>query len=309
MAKIPGKAPEANHPPTVLKAENSSVMQIVYKHNPTRGPRGESASLSKSYIGELLPGIEPIHLESLETTPLMTEGYFRPESVQAVEVFGQDGREQVDPAHVQSYPLNMIAQLEYVAANNKTMVGTGWLIHPRILVTAGHCVWDKNAGNFWVRSMRVHFGRVGNSFQAVRNAVNFSSVTQWTQGSPDPRYDFGAVFLDEPVDLGWFGTWSLKDSDLIKGVMANVVGYPGDKYPNMYGHGELLSQSRLDPQVLYYTIDTKGGQSGAPVIVVDSSKQPFVVGIHNNYVGSGNAATRINSAVEAVFKQWRAVVA
>ena len=54
-----------------------------------------------------------------------------------------------------------------------------------------------------------------------------------------------------------------------------------------------------------YTMDTAGGQSGAPVWLEEKG-MPYGVGIHAYGAGTGNSATRINRAVLADIERWQA---
>src|SRR5262245_59654386 len=55
-------------------------------------------------------------------------------------VIGNDNRV---PVHsIKSAPWCAVVFLECTFANNKKFAGTGWLINPRTIITAGHNLWN-----------------------------------------------------------------------------------------------------------------------------------------------------------------------
>lgn len=210
-------------------------------------------------------------------------------------------------------PWNMICALE-IKGPWGNFVGTGWFAGPKTIVTAGHCVYEKRQMGGWAKEIIVRPGCDGAEvpFGPVK-ATRFESTKQWL-ATQAQDYDIGVIHLDAPVhdDIGWFGVSSLPDDDLLARFV-NVSGYPGDKG----GREQWWARNRvkgLSPLRIYYDVDTVGGQSGAPVFIVDKEGDtPKVVGIHAYGVGGAkpahikeevNSAPRITPEVVELIQGW-----
>ncbi|HEX6594494.1 MAG TPA: hypothetical protein VF095_07880 [Bacillota bacterium] len=85
--------------------------------------------------------------------------------------------------------------------------------------------------------------------------------------------DFGVVTMQEDLSVG-AGTLDLENAS---SRTVKVGGYPADK-PN-YNQYIMSGSASLSNGVLSYTIDTYGGQSGAPVLDNNTNK---VIGAHSS---------------------------
>jgi V8-like Glu-specific endopeptidase len=193
-------------------------------------------------------------------------------------------------------------------------VGTGWLVGPRTVITAGHCVFEPTQMGGWAKTITLTPG--ANGAQAPygsRTATRFESTNRWIQAQ-EQDFDMGVIHLDEPFeqDLGSFGVAAMPDDALVN-YMVNVSGYPGDKG----GREQWWARNRirgLTQRRIYYDVDTMGGQSGAPVFIVEKEgAAPKVVGIHAYGVGGSkpgtiqgevNSAPRISPEVVALIQGW-----
>lgn len=230
------------------------------------------------------------------------------------KIIGDDDRKAV--ADVRANPYCWICSLEITPPNRGVnFFGTGWLIGPRTVVTAGHCVYcnpwkDEDSGRTYgsgpARSIKVIAGRKGRSGLAAANAVNLFSVDEWTR-SQDERYDFGAILLDQPIgtQLGFFGFAAATDRELEgpPAMNVNVAGYPGKTPGTMLMHANRIVDAT--PTQILYQCDTTGGQSGSPVIHWDGSTRYTVVGIHNQGSDHVNYASRITTAALAKLREWK----
>jgi glutamyl endopeptidase len=230
----------------------------------------------------------------------------QPEMVQQIAevVIGADDRVRI--TNTTAMPWRWICALRITAANNTNWIGTGWLVGPRTVITAGHCVFMHNQGG-WVK--RVEVIPACNGAQrpyGSATATSFRSVTGWTQGS-NRSYDYGAIILPSANkygnQLGYFGYASLSTTSLM-GLTLNLSGYPGDK-PSGTQWFHARKATLVLPRSIVYNIDTAGGQSGAPVWRYLNG-QRHVVGIHTNGSQLGNSATRIVSGVFNNIKTWKA---
>lgn len=97
----------------------------------------------------LLAEEQPISAELLSLPPAETLAYEEPETV-----CGSDDRVQISPAT--AVPWRWNCELIITMANGSTARGTGWLIGPRTVMTAGHVVYSAAAGG-WAPSSRGEF--------------------------------------------------------------------------------------------------------------------------------------------------------
>lgn len=220
-------------------------------------------------------------------------------------VIGTDERQQV--GNTNEYPWRCIASLRITAGDGSGWIGTGWLVAPRILLTAGHVVYMDDHGG-WVQQIEVIPGRDGDNFPfGSCIATDFRSVQGWTQ-SRDSAFDYGVILL--PADnrlgdqLGWFG-YQVHTDDELSSYIVNISGYPGDKPTGTQWWMSGTVKTVID-RTFVYDIDTAGGQSGAPVWVsFEGDNGRYGVGVHTNGAQSGNSATRVIQEVFDNLATWR----
>ena len=230
------------------------------------------------------------------------EGSYGP-LFQAEVVIGTDDRIRVHATN--TYPWRAICALKITAANGKKYIGTGWFVSARTLITAGHCVFMHDEGG-WVQSIEVIPG-LNDASRPYGSAVatQFRSVTGWTQ-SKKRENDYGAIILPANARLGdstgTFG-FAIRNDAFLTSAKLNLSGYPGDKGGNQQWFMAQKAKS-VSERVITYDIDSMGGQSGAPVWVLQDDKR-YAVGVHTNGHSTGNSATRIESSVYARIDEWR----
>jgi len=226
------------------------------------------------------------------------EGRLAPEVV-----IGPDDRVRITATT--QFPWRSICSLLITAGDGSRWIGTGWFAGPRLVVTAGHCVFMRNQGG-WVRSIEVIPGRSATQRPyGSRVATSFRSVQGWTQNQ-DRNYDYGAILLTGGAALGnqvgWFGFATRSDSELNSYIL-NLSGYPGDKPVGTQWWHAQRTQSVAARTIVYQT-DTAGGQSGAPVWLSLNGAR-YALGIHTNGANSGNSATRIVQPVFNNLQNWK----
>lgn len=218
-------------------------------------------------------------------------------------VIGTDERVEITATDL--YPWRCICSLRIRAADGRSFIGTGWLISPRVLLTAGHCVYMHDAGG-WADEIEVIPGRQGSN-EPFGSAIctQMSSTHGWVTDN-DTNSDYGVIMLPENKrfgdDLGWIGYANRATGDL-ENTVVNLSGYPGDKPAGTqwFDNKQLISVTN---EKLFYEIDTFGGQSGAPVWQYMPDGTRYGVGIHTSGHLSGNSATRINDAVFNNIVNW-----
>ena len=214
-------------------------------------------------------------------------------------IIGDDDRAKVN--ETLAYPYSAICSLRIEAANGLDYVGSGWLVDPETVITAGHNLFMRKQGG-WAKSIEVLPGRSGSHKPHSIMAKSAMSVEGWTEDGIEAN-DYGAIRLEEPVSdqLGSFGFKVENQSELLS-FNCHVVGFPSDKRGEMWGHVRRLKSVADD--ILTYEIDTYGGNSGCPVFVAQDN-EVFVIGIHNYGDLSGNSATRITNQVYDNIEKWK----
>jgi glutamyl endopeptidase len=218
-------------------------------------------------------------------------------------IIGPDNRVRINPTT--AYPWRAICALKITAQDGSKWIGTGWLVGPRTVITAGHCVYMHDHGG-WPRSVEVIPG-ANDATRPYGSAIatTFRSVNGWIN-SKNSDFDYGAIILPEnsrPGDrTGWFGL-SVKNDGFLKNAVLNLSGYPGDKGGNQQWFMSFKTKS-VSARRITYDIDTMGGQSGSPVWIYLNG-QRYAVGIHTNGHSSGNSATRLVTAVYNNLIAWK----
>jgi glutamyl endopeptidase len=227
-----------------------------------------------------------------------------PGSVPVLEVvIDQDDRQQI--VNTSEYPFSCIASLRITAADGSGWIGTGWLVGPRILLTAGHVVFMADHGG-WVQQIEVIPGRNADNFPfGSVIATDYRSVQGWIRDN-NSDFDYGVILLPAANrlgdQLGWFG-YQVHTDDELAALTINISGYPGDK-PTGTQWWMSGPVNTVSDRTFVYTIDTAGGQSGAPVWIVDENNGRYGVGVHTNGAQSGNSALRITQNVFDNITTW-----
>lgn len=216
-------------------------------------------------------------------------------------VHGADDRVRV--GDTTAYPFRTICHLEITAANGKRYIGSGAFIGPRVVLTAGHCVY-LHADGGWARQVRVIPGRNGNTMPyGDATGTRYWSVKGWVNDR-DSDYDYAVIVLPSALGsrVGWMGLANLSFFSLL-GLNVNTSGYPGDKpYGTQWWNANNILA--VTGRRLYYRIDTMGGQSGSPVWRFKDG-QRHIVGIHTTGGSVFNGATRVNDDVFKNLVSWK----
>ena len=203
-------------------------------------------------------------------------------------VIGPDDRRLVE--HPQQRPWRHICMLEIGWADG-TGRGTGWLAAPRVVVTAGHCVFSARPGVGWARAMRLSFpdGRL-----MELDAPVLRTTTRWAE-QLDIEYDYAVILLPEAVDDGFLSMRALVEGDFSATV--TVPGYPRDRRDGPWAAPGRIYPNRERRRLLRHVADTQIGESGAPLLRADGEVHR-VVGIHT--WGESDAANLAVAFVPAV---------
>jgi V8-like Glu-specific endopeptidase len=234
------------------------------------------------------------------------------ESALLVESSIGPGDIDIRPAGVEPYarPLRFVCKLLVQAGNGAIYHGTGFLVAPRTVITAGHCVFDHNAGG-WARCIWAYPSLEGRSAPCgAFLSRTFETSAGW-RDDRDPECDYGAVFLEGDAADGAAIAFRAATDDELTGRRLFINGYPAAT--RIEGHqadNDLLSLwqgdspvAALHARLLEYAADTYGGQSGSPVFIKDGAAF-VVVGIHTYGGAETNACTRVVPAVATNLARW-----
>ena len=230
-----------------------------------------------------------------------------------------DGRRRVPDVDVTQVPHKSICSLILTTPNDLNAAGTGWLIGPNKVYTAGHCLYshDRQAGIGWMKRIVVIPGRHGNNapfgeYEALGARVH----PKWMSTGRNVRFDMGAILLSS--DVTGFSRNDYFQLNIMNGEGVHpgmtICGYPGDlpqeegdRGRYQYMHTGEVSSKR--DGVLTYPIDTYPGQSGSPVYNLHSIGGIHTrnsIGIHTrNEDRNRNAGVAIKETFRDIVKNWK----
>lgn len=217
-------------------------------------------------------------------------------------VIGSDDRTRVLNSH--EFPWRMIVALRIEMSGSVIRHGTGFLVGPSTVLTAGHCVYEPRYGG-WADRVEVRAGLNGSAEPFGSSGSSELSASLGWVDLQDHRYDYAFVELDEPLGerTGWFALGVLSSAEVYGSAM-HVCGYPSDLNRGAWNQWHSGGRTGLvDGQKLYYDADTFGGTSGGPVWISRVDGSQVVVGIHaygTQLQLNGTLATPHNSATRII---------
>ena len=95
-----------------------------------------------------------------------------------------------------------MARMEGHDAQDPWMMGTGWLIAPDLIVTAGHMSFDWDHKFGFVKEMKAwigYYGRnnVGDTSVQLRHGQTVATPAEWIK-APREQYDASFIKVDKP---------------------------------------------------------------------------------------------------------------
>jgi len=227
------------------------------------------------------------------------------------ELVGADGRVRI--GDTKKVPFRWICYLELnfpdPDAPGKVLqaAGTGVLISPRHILTAGHCLFSSIKGSKGtiakkqVISVTAYPGRSAGYYLGSATGTTFKIHGTWL-ASQSPRFDLGLIKLNTNIGdkvfssldnqaLGFWGSQTKGqgtriipfDRAQILNNTANVAGYPGDKPAWLMWHSDKIvnTNPQAGSELIYYLMDTCAGHSGSPVWLTNTSTgNRFLIAIH-----------------------------
>ncbi len=223
-----------------------------------------------------------------------------------------DTRVRVTPTT--NYPDRPICKLYITRSDNAVFIGTGTLVAPNVVLTAGHCVYlhkDKPADppSAFAKSIEVIPALDGpyKPYGSHQATAVFTFLGFVNDGNLDA--DFGVIRINSNIGntTGFFGYETVADATIDAGLNGIIEGYPGDRAAGVHlytDNGQMLAYTE---HRFKYQIDTGGGQSGSAIyriapLVPGPGTGPYAFGVHTHGTsdlppvpGSQNAGTRIEA--------------
>lgn len=215
----------------------------------------------------------------------------------------QGADDRVPIPNTSAVPWRSICHLIIRREDGRETYGTGWFAGPSLIVTAGHCVIDHNAGR-WATQIVVVPGSNGVYPPPFGNfePTNVYVDPRWRD---DRRFehDFALLLAPNPAlghSLGWFGVGSLSNPSL-SSLLVNSAGYPFDKqFGTLWYNGGRIHG--ISDHFIEYMIDTEEGQSGGPIFYFGDGEQRIAIGIHTRG-GKPNRGVRITSEIYDIIER------
>ncbi len=223
-------------------------------------------------------------------------------------VFQPDNRTRI--TDMTSFPWRTMAKLLIYtnSYDSPSFECSGFLVSPVHVLTAGHCVNDREFSTSDHQASRIEV-IPASSFQGEPFGRSWAKVMRvlpnWLR-SWDFRDDLALLTLNSTIGdkTGWL---DLRADFLWSPIYLGTLytaGYPGDKYPpgeNLYsavGQGCSASEDNL-----WYNMDTYQGQSGSPVFALIRQK-PYVVSIVTYGSTGCNVGTRMSEGKVNAILDW-----
>lgn len=185
-------------------------------------------------------------------------------------------------------PVSNVTSLPYRATcrikadvYGKTLIASGYVASPKIVVTAAHCVMNIKDNDAYFGDWVAYPGyNNGSSYKGVSSGwskVYYSSYWKLTHSK---AYDWCICVLNSDIGntTGWYGTQSYGTNSGMDGLSVRLFGYPTEPYDGerqYYTSGTILNTNGL-----YFdsSIKSVDGFSGGPVTRTSDN---YVVGINH----------------------------
>lgn len=188
---------------------------------------------------------------------------------------------------------------------------TGTLIAPDLVLTAAHCLYDKETGQR-ITVEEIEFlagwrnGRAA-AYRGARRAVHHPS---YVFGAADRlervAYDLALIELDQPIRLPSIRPFVV-DGDPMLGEQVGVVSYARERSeaPSLQEVCDVLGRQ---PGVVVLTCNVDFGSSGAPIFAMDGG-EPRIVSVVSAKAEVENRAVALGTSLDGPLEAVRAELA
>lgn len=228
------------------------------------------------------------------------KGIVPPGELTGQRVVGTDERQRV--GNTTAAPFKAICKLE-MAFPKGSFVATAEFVHPRVLLTNSHCVYQSAQGG-WAKSIKVIPGLNGNGTTppfGSQYAATYYCPSEWVNGKENNRdFDMAWIILPDRTLFNRVGMtfgYQTTDDATLRSSKLNLSGYHGDKNGQQWTQYAGGNQTVYASQFIHY-LDTTGGSSGSPMYLYYTNGQTRIVGVNcAESTGSSayNVGTRMTS--------------
>jgi len=193
-----------------------------------------------------------------------------------LDIVGLEGPQWVDVTSDQltQLPWSSVAQVDVMEGTSVVSRGTAWLASQHALVTAAHVV-DLPRRPAEPREIIVKFR--SSNIDLIAEEIEVHSSYVFKGDSPYDLFDLAVIRINDT------GLPSLKfSSQSIGQAQVELAGFPQWQTwtDHFVTHSGPMIRPNRDKNIILYQVDTKGGHSGAPVVVDSGSADAVVIGIH-----------------------------
>jgi V8-like Glu-specific endopeptidase len=194
-----------------------------------------------------------------------------------------------------SYHFSTYVKLFITFGDGSSGVASGTMIGRCVVITAAHCIFDKNKGG-QARSIEVVPGYNNNNRPFGTYYGRY--IYYWSQWSENRNYDWdmGMIQLTGSVGdrTGTLGYGYDPDNSFFQNHTFHNMGYPADNPFN----GEKLyycygTYDQVTNDILYYNRPNYGGNSGGATYYKDNAGQRYVYAVHSHTINGKSGQTRI----------------
>ncbi len=209
------------------------------------------------------------------------------------------------------FPACCLCRIQPTIAGQGYGAGTGWLVGPRLIITAAHVVQSPGTQFEFISIRFARNGNVSDSPEILLSAKEAVKFPEGRKSATPDYYDYAAILLPPEHSRSlsrYLSVKSLSGDELLHACLT-LTGYPNrppEDYSKAVGQpaqqNEEPEQTRPDPRCdinfIYYLLHTTDGQSGSPVYVNTDNCPYTVVGIHKTADSGKCVAIRITRQVE-----------
>lgn len=219
-------------------------------------------------------------------------------------VHGTDDRFPI--ANTAALPYGAVVRVNVTFADGSRGFGSGVMVGPNDVLTAGHVVYDRASGGY-ATNIEIVPGQSG-SFHPFGETTGVRAHIPY-QYAANESYLYDVAVVQTRSDIGnrtgWFGTRSVSDPDEIENAIINTAGYPGDRQGGNFMYGAADRVDFMTGSKIYYNgaLDTFGGQSGSG-LWLDEGGQRTIVGVHTNGGYIFNSGTALTPEIHNQVVAW-----
>ena len=144
--------------------------------------------------------------------------------------------------------------------DDRWAMGTGWLIRPDLLVTAGHCVYDWTHKFGRCVKVKAYIGYNGAASVTspdhpdvqFRHGKRVVTTDPWLKSGDNQPNDLSFIQLDQPFT--GIEPFTFRSTPITGSVSLGIVGYPGDRRHNNDPNGEQGAQMYEDFGVIMWDL-------------------------------------------------------